>query len=421
MRDSQQKPLLAKWPFYLSNSLLVAVAVLLAFQSRDSLSGSHIFWCIFSVLTGAILFVYPFYHEFKAHISLQKSKNTGLSREQSQRLDQTLYQLQELKDNILQHSHKQVLDQNLTVSTLQSIEERLNSLIEKAAALQKPSEGYSIAFAGLESKLQTILEKLNETEAALSTRPGSDFKANGSQQPFDPVENVSAVEQPVAAFFRNVATPSVEDAATSHLGTIDDTLHALYPHLDAAASAEKTNRNVFAEDSPSESTATDAPFSFDLDSLVTQNILTHQDDASDFLNHSHAYSPVQVLESSRAGEAFSTVESTPSQDTPTFTPLAEEACMPEFHYNLAQGTSLVVHANLGIGKKPYIRGQGPGLNWIYGAPMSFVELGKWQWTAPDSSQPIICRIYKNDEVPADGEVLCLQPGEQLELSPVFKA
>lgn len=85
------------------------------------------------------------------------------------------------------------------------------------------------------------------------------------------------------------------------------------------------------------------------------------------------------------------------------------------------GTTLTVHALPGLGKKPFIRGQGPGLSWNHGTPMEFLETGKWQWTSPDSSQPVILRIYKDDEIPAEGEAIALEPGEQLEITPNFKA
>lgn len=90
---------------------------------------------------------------------------------------------------------------------------------------------------------------------------------------------------------------------------------------------------------------------------------------------------------------------------------------------LAQGlgTTLTVHALPGLGKKPFIRGQGPGLSWNHGTPMELIETGKWQWTSPDSSQPVILRVYKDDDIPAEGEAIALEPGEQLEITPTFKS
>lgn len=82
--------------------------------------------------------------------------------------------------------------------------------------------------------------------------------------------------------------------------------------------------------------------------------------------------------------------------------------------------TLTARVLIGIGNKPFVRGEGPGLSPDKGVPMEFVEIGQWRWVAPkDSSAPITLRILKNDEVPADGEPIVLKPGQSLDVSPVF--
>ncbi len=82
-------------------------------------------------------------------------------------------------------------------------------------------------------------------------------------------------------------------------------------------------------------------------------------------------------------------------------------------------TVLVAQVLIGIGNKPYVRGTGPGLSSTKGVPMEFLEIGKWQWTAPESDEPISCQIYKNDEVPASGDMIELEPGQRRTVSPSF--
>jgi hypothetical protein len=84
-------------------------------------------------------------------------------------------------------------------------------------------------------------------------------------------------------------------------------------------------------------------------------------------------------------------------------------------------TVLVAQVLIGIGNKPYVRGTGGGLSPHEGVPMEFLEIGKWQWTAPEGDEPISCQIYKNDEVPADGEAIELEPGQRRTVSPTFTA
>lgn len=419
MRDSLTQPLLPKWPFYISNGLLVFFAIFLAFSAKENLSPTHIFWCICAVFLGAILFVYPFLQEFKAYVSLQQSKHTALSKEQAQRLDHTLYQLQEIRENILENHHKQSLDQALITSTLQTLEERLSTILNKN---QNEPSVYSekTSLDSLETKMQSLLDMFSLSAAYVEPSvKGSEPRVHSvsdeglAPQAEGPAPTFLAnpTREPVPPFFR-------AHAAEASLSPLDETIQSLYPNTEA----EKTQRSVFPEAAETLSSNIDNTFAFDFDNLVPQNLFSARDSIVDMSTDekliasfdadfssldSNASFPLAVEEAKQiVGETSVVVVDHPSDKEQT--------------YNPAQGTTLTVHANLGIGKKPYIRGQGPGLNWSYGAPMAFIEIGKWQWTAPDSSQPIICRIYKSDEVPAEGEVLCLQPGEQVELSPVFR-
>ncbi len=84
------------------------------------------------------------------------------------------------------------------------------------------------------------------------------------------------------------------------------------------------------------------------------------------------------------------------------------------------GTVLIANVLIGIGNKPYLRGTGPGLSPDKGVPMEFVEIGKWQWVSPDPDAPVTCRIYKNDEIPAEGPEIEIEGGHRLEISASFK-
>lgn len=82
-------------------------------------------------------------------------------------------------------------------------------------------------------------------------------------------------------------------------------------------------------------------------------------------------------------------------------------------------TALVAQVLIGIGNKPYLRGEGAGLSEDVGVPMDFLEIGKWQWIAPDSTEPILCQIFKNDEVEAEGEPIIIEPGQKRIITPKF--
>ena len=52
-------------------------------------------------------------------------------------------------------------------------------------------------------------------------------------------------------------------------------------------------------------------------------------------------------------------------------------------------TSVVANVMIGIGNKPFLRGEGPGLSWDEGVPMNFIEIGKWAWSPPERMPPLL--------------------------------
>ena len=84
-------------------------------------------------------------------------------------------------------------------------------------------------------------------------------------------------------------------------------------------------------------------------------------------------------------------------------------------------TALVAHVMIGIGNKPYLRGHGPGLSPDKGVPMEYVDVGRWQWIAPESGSPLTVTLWKNDDVPAAGDPVGVPSGMTLEIHPHFTA
>ncbi|MGB0416477.1 MAG: hypothetical protein ACPGKS_06490 [Coraliomargarita sp.] len=81
---------------------------------------------------------------------------------------------------------------------------------------------------------------------------------------------------------------------------------------------------------------------------------------------------------------------------------------------------LTVSVLIGIGNKPFLRGSGAGLNWDEGIQMEFQEIGKWRWVAPEDLEgPVELQVFRNDEDPDRNGKQILEPGQKLELSPVF--
>jgi hypothetical protein len=86
---------------------------------------------------------------------------------------------------------------------------------------------------------------------------------------------------------------------------------------------------------------------------------------------------------------------------------------------VSQAEVVVAKILPGIGNKVFLRGEGAGLSWDEGVPMSFLEIGKWGWSPSDKSVPLVIQLYKNDEEPDPNGKVELEPGEKVEITPVF--
>jgi hypothetical protein len=82
-------------------------------------------------------------------------------------------------------------------------------------------------------------------------------------------------------------------------------------------------------------------------------------------------------------------------------------------------TAIIAHVMIGIGNKPFLRGIGPGLSTEKGVPMEYVDVGRWQWISPEPGTTVTVSLWKNDEEPADGDLVEVPAGMTLEIHPQF--
>lgn len=84
-----------------------------------------------------------------------------------------------------------------------------------------------------------------------------------------------------------------------------------------------------------------------------------------------------------------------------------------------KSSTVIARVQMGIGSKPYIRGEGGGLSWEKGIAMEFLSVGNWRWRSGNTIMPIHFKIFKNDLVSQESDLLRLEPGERLEIYPSF--
>ena len=81
-------------------------------------------------------------------------------------------------------------------------------------------------------------------------------------------------------------------------------------------------------------------------------------------------------------------------------------------------TVIEAKINVGFGNNLYVRGQGAGLSWERGTPLTCVGPDTWRWTV-EATDRLKFKLLLNDRVWASGEDVVVPPGKQVELKPAF--
>jgi hypothetical protein len=74
--------------------------------------------------------------------------------------------------------------------------------------------------------------------------------------------------------------------------------------------------------------------------------------------------------------------------------------------------------DVGFGNGLYVRGEGEGLDWDRGIPLTCVDGSTWKWSA-EANDKLHFKLLLNDSVWAKGENLVIAPGERLQVAPSF--
>jgi hypothetical protein len=83
-------------------------------------------------------------------------------------------------------------------------------------------------------------------------------------------------------------------------------------------------------------------------------------------------------------------------------------------------TVVEAQVQLGPSDSLYIRGQGSGLSWEAGQPMTWVEPAKWVWCTRAGQPGTEFKVLVNDEVWSMGENSVLRPGDVVRIQPQFE-
>lgn len=86
--------------------------------------------------------------------------------------------------------------------------------------------------------------------------------------------------------------------------------------------------------------------------------------------------------------------------------------------NGAKPVTIEARIDVGFGNALYLRGEGKGLSWTQGVPLTCVDGKTWKWTG-ETSEQLKFKLLLNDQVWSQGENLVAAPGQKVEISPAF--
>ncbi|HEY2082337.1 MAG TPA: hypothetical protein VGI88_06090 [Verrucomicrobiae bacterium] len=84
----------------------------------------------------------------------------------------------------------------------------------------------------------------------------------------------------------------------------------------------------------------------------------------------------------------------------------------------AKPVTIEAKIDVGFGNTLYLRGEGLGLSWSHGIPLTCVDGKTWKWTG-ETQEQLKFKLLLNDQIWSQGENLVAAPGQKLEISPAF--
>ena len=425
---------LAKWPFYLSAFFILGITLLFAYLQylQEGILGTwQLIGCIFASAVASILIFFPLFVEKALFLSFygKKPQEEELHRkiffdmkEVKEELDSLAVKIDKVPsvvDQILKNSKEgDQAEQELLSSLLHSFQGMESNLTEKLSALeglvhspilpepdpqikevQKNLASTQKKLDTFSSKFEQLQDSINEIKAALKS------SALSSSPPTSP--NLENPEKHEGQRKASLVPEVMEDEFTEEKE--DEPVLS-----DPEDLVESFTLETQEEDIPDQEDATDETVLSGLEDLkeeevtredelpnqVTADIETELD-----LDLPDPQETIRKVDALLAGEKIS--------EKPTLKIENEEKLKN------SDLTSVIANVMIGIGNKPYLRGEGPGLSWDEGVPMNFIEIGKWAWSPSRKNASLTIQVYRNDEDPDTSGKFEVKPGEKFELTPKF--
>ena len=415
--DDDLQTTLSKWPFILGDVILVATALAIAILGDWQLSTWQVVSCVISVALGAALFVLPYIVEFQVRLREEAEDRTADARVLQRHIVNTQEQVEAVVERMETFEaglsnlvHAQQSDVSLSA---QLLEKRIDPLT-------KEQDEQSIQLKALAKQVES-LSKSSDAKAGKKSAKGVESADTDmpSEEKVEKLEVVAPVEvtpnQQQTKKKRAPRKPSSPEPSLLH--------RAIEQKQDKSSEAVSRIIESKSTKSSAEAAHADEP---------TQEAPKLENEKS-----VKVYKPKELSPLAEEDEVKSdplAIEEVPdSQDVATIPSPKDETAEPEDMFGdvvpsqvkkrvrtKKSDSAVIASVFIGIGNKPFVRGSGAGLNWDKGIAMEFVEIGKWQWIPPAKlKEPVELQLFRNDEDADSSGKYTLNPGQQLDISPVF--
>ncbi|HMP82992.1 MAG TPA: hypothetical protein PKA41_09865 [Verrucomicrobiota bacterium] len=100
------------------------------------------------------------------------------------------------------------------------------------------------------------------------------------------------------------------------------------------------------------------------------------------------------------------------------TPAPKTTVKTETKPAAAPVTTIEAKIDVGFGNRLFVRGQGAGLSWEQGTPLTCVDAKTWRWSG-SVQEKLTFKLLLNDAIWAKGEDVVVSPGKRAEITPSF--
>lgn len=415
--DDDLQTTLSKWPFILGDVLLVATALAIAILGDWQLSNWQVVSCVISVALGAALFVLPYIIEFQVRLREEAEDRTADIRVLQRHIVSTQEQVEEVVERMetFEAGLSNLLNAQQPDSAVpaRALEERIDPLSKEQAE-------QSIQLKALAKQVESFAKSLdaNADKSSAQVVESTDLDVLAEEKIEEP-EKVASVEvipdEPKTKKKRAPRKPRTPEpsllqrAIEQKQDKSSEAVSRIIESKSKKSPAEEVRADETTQEAPKPETKKSAKVnkpkepSPQTEPLKVKTEPPVEEDVTEPLDVATIPSPED--ETAESEDMFGDVVPSPVNKSVR---------------TKKSDSAVVASVFIGIGNKPFVRGSGAGLNWDKGIAMEFLEIGKWKWIPPaELKEPVELQLFRNDEDMDSTGKYTLEPGQQLDISPVF--